>query len=431
MAEGMDNEIKSEIENELENEFDHQQLKNTIDSWQNEIIDTFQKILRIPAIAPVNDGEGELKKTELIEQIISTWGFDEITRHDCIDQNADGKVRPNIIARIRGENKDGPTIWAVTHTDVVPVGDISLWETDPFEPVIKDGKIFCRGSEDNGQSLAASLFAARAILESKKKPYYNIGLAIVSDEETGSKYGIQYLLKQNLFKPDDLIVVPDSGNPSGTQLEVSEKTILWLKVATIGKQCHASLPELGINAFKAATKFAYFADQELYSNFNYSDSLFDPPISTFEMTKKEANVDNINTIPGKDVFYFDCRILPNYNADEIQKKLVELAKNIESETGVKIDFERVQYEPAAPPTDPNAQVVNLLKDAIQNVYKIEAQPRGIGGGTCGAYFRRAGFPTVVWSKIDDTCHAPNEYCVIDNLFNDCKVFALLFASGLE
>jgi succinyl-diaminopimelate desuccinylase len=412
----------------MANEETARKIKSTIDDWHDEIIETLRKIHTIPAIAPINDGEGELKKTELIQEIISTWGFDEITRFDAPDEKAVGGVRPNIIAKILGKYPQGPTIWAITHSDVVPVGDQSLWKTEPFEPVIQDGKIFGRGVEDNGQSLVATMFAAKAILDNNVTPNFNIGLAIVSDEETGSHFGIRYLLEKDIFKPNDLIVVPDSGNPEGTQLEVSEKTILWLKVTTLGKQCHASLPELGINAFKAASKFAYLADRELHSTFDYSDGLFDPPISTFEMTKKEANVDNINTIPGRDVFYFDCRILPNYKADEVQKKLESISDKIEKEDGVNIEFERVQYEPAAPPTAPDAPVVTMLKEAVQEVYRIEAQPRGIGGGTCGAFFRRAGFPTVVWSKIDDTCHAPNEYCVIENLINDCKVFAILFAS---
>ncbi|WP_455391767.1 M20 family metallo-hydrolase [[Eubacterium] cellulosolvens] len=405
-----------------------QRITDAVEGMREEIVETLTRIIRVPAISPVSDGKGELKKTELIQEIISSWGFDEVVRYDAPDDSAEGEVRPNIIAKLWGEHKDGPTLWAVAHTDVVPVGDLSLWTTEPFEPVVKDGKIYGRGSEDNGQSLVATMFGAKTLIDLKIKPKYNIGLALVADEETGSHFGIRYLLKQNIFKPDDLIVVPDSGNPEGTQLEVSEKTILWVKVNTTGKQCHASLPELGINAFKAATKFGYLADSELYSTFNHTDPMFDPPESTFEMTKKEANVDNINTIPGSDVFYFDCRILPHYDPEEIWQKFQELARQVEDDTGAKIGFERVQFEPAAPPTSPDAPVVQLLKTAIESVYGIEAQPRGIGGGTCGAFFRRAGFPTVVWSKIDDTCHAPNEYCVIDNLINDCKVFSVLFAS---
>jgi len=64
-----------------------------------------------------------------------------------------------------------------------------------------------------------------------------------------------------------------------------------------------------------------------------------------------------------------------------------------------------------------------LTAAIKAIYKIKAKPMGIGGGTVAALFRRAGLYVAAWSKIDDVCHQPNEYCVIDNMVNDCKVFA--------
>jgi len=68
-------------------------------------------------------------------------------------------------------------------------------------------------------------------------------------------------------------------------------------------------------------------------------------------------------------------------------------------------------------------VVEALKRAIQTVYQKESRPVGIGGGTVAAYFRREGFEAACWSKIDDTAHQPNEYCVIDNMVGDAKVFA--------
>ena len=115
---------------------------------------------------------------------------------------------------------------------------MSKWETEPYDPVIKENKLFGRGTEDNGQSLVASLYAVKALIDEGVKPEYNIGLAFMADEETGSGMGIKYVVKQNVFNPDDLIIVPDSGNEQGTQLEVSEKSIMWLKVTTTGQQCH-------------------------------------------------------------------------------------------------------------------------------------------------------------------------------------------------
>lgn len=76
-----------------------------------------------------------------------------------------------------------------------------------------------------------------------------------------------------------------------------------------GKQAHASLPELGLNAYRLGSELTLEIDRKLHETFNYEDPLFIPPRSTFEPTKVEPNVGNVNTIPGKHVFYIDCRIL--------------------------------------------------------------------------------------------------------------------------
>ncbi|MBA3044240.1 M20 family metallo-hydrolase [archaeon] len=388
----------------------------TIEKMENEMVETLKSLIALPAVHPDSGGEGEMKKAEYLNKLIENFGFDSVERYD-----AEG--RPNIVARING--KTNRTIWAVTHMDVVPAGDLKLWETNPFEPVVKDGKIYGRGAEDNGQELVASLYAAKAVIDEKIEPENNMCLAFVSDEETGSRYGIFHLLSKKLFKKDDYIIVPDGGNESGTLIEVAEKTVLWLKIKTTGKQCHASMPEKGVNAFRAATLLGYKLE-ELYSKFNTKDPLFSPAISTFEPTKKESNVPNVNTIPGSDVFYFDCRILPNYKTEDVIAFIERRAKDVEKETGVKIEIEIVNREESTR-TSPDAPVVKKLKKAVEDVYHIKPYPGGIGGGTCAALFRKQGFDAVVWGKIDDTCHMPNEYCRIENMVNDAKVYGKIFS----
>ncbi len=404
-----------------------EKLATRIDNMKDEMVETLGNLIRIPALGPRNQGEGELKKAEYLEEFISNFGFDEIVRHDAPDDDVPSGKRPNLIAKINGKAEADKTVWIVTHLDIVPPGDLGKWETEPYEPVVKDDKIYGRGTEDNGQSLVASLYAVKALKEEGIVPDYNVALAFMADEETGSGKGIKYVIQQGIFKPEDLIIVPDGGNEEGTLLEVSEKSIMWLKITTIGEQCHGSMPGNGINAFKAAMKFAYLADNELYEKFNYEDPLFDPPKSTFEPTMKEANVLNINTIPGEDIFYMDCRVMPNYTTDEIIEALQNIADKVEAETGAKIKIEKTMHDPAAPPTAPDSPVVVKLKEAVNKVYNNDPQPGGIGGGTCAAIFRREGYPAVVWSKIDSTCHGPNEYAHIANIINDAKVYAALLS----
>jgi succinyl-diaminopimelate desuccinylase len=315
----------------------------------------------------------------------------------------------------------------MSHMDVVPEGDRSLWSTDPFEAVVKDGKIYGRGAEDNQQAIVSSVFAAKAFKDLGIKPKYDINLLLVSDEEMGSEYGIRFLLKEHgeLFRKEDIYMVPDSGNPKGDEIEIAEKTILWLKFIIEGKQSHASMPEKGINAHRAGADLLLAIDRALHEKYNAKNELFSPPVSTFEPTKKEANVPNVNTIPGRDVFYFDCRVLPEYDPADVLKDIERVVGEIEKKYKVKVTMDFPQKGERTPVTDPNSEGVRLLKSAIKKVYGVEAKTVGIGGGTVAAYLRGVGCNACVWARIEEIAHQPNEYCVIDYMMGDTKVFATL------
>ncbi len=393
-----------------------EELLRVVESFREDMVKTMCDLIEIKAISPDSGGEGELDKAEYLMKLLD--GF-EVERFDAKDERAKGGVRPNIVARIDGESER--TIWIVSHMDVVPEGDVALWKTPPFKAVVEDGKIYGRGAEDNNQAIVSSLFAGKAIMEFGT-PKLSYGLAFVSDEETGSRFGIQHLLRQGVFKEGDLIVVPDAGNEKGDEIEIAEKSILWLKFKVHGIQSHASTPKL--NACRRAMEFMLELDRVLHSRFDARNSLFSPPYSTFEPTKREKNVDNVNTIPGLDVSYMDCRILPEYDVDEVLNVVNEVRRKFEKRDGKPIEVEVVQKE-SSPPTDENSEVVLRLKRAIKLARGVDAKVVGIGGNTCAAFFRKAGFPTAVWGTFLGNAHQPNEFCLIDNMVNDAKVFAIL------
>jgi succinyl-diaminopimelate desuccinylase len=405
-----------------------QNVFSEIDRMKDEIMQALMELIRIPSIAPENGGDGETKKAEKLVQMLKNMAFDKIERYDACDERVSSKKRPNIIAYVHGENA-GERLWIVSHLDVVPPGEESLWTvTKPFEPIVKDGKIYGRGSEDNMQSLVASIFAVKALRTCGIKPKRTVALCFVADEEQGSKLGIQYLIKQGLFKPADLVVVPDAGSEDGSFIEIAEKTVLWLKFTTVGKQAHASRPSEGLNAHRVGLEFAVALDKMLHTKYQAKDQNFDPPESTFEPTKKEKNVDAVNIIPPEDVTCFDCRILPRYSVDEVLNSVQELMAEFERKTGAIMTFEILQKTVAPEPTKADAKIVVLLKEAIKKVRGVESKAGGIGGGTCAAYFREAGVPAVVWSTIDEVAHQPNEYAKIENIVNDAKIFAYLMTA---
>jgi succinyl-diaminopimelate desuccinylase len=310
----------------------------------------------------------------------------------------------------------------MAHLDVVPEGELQLWTGDPWTVRVENNKLIGRGVEDNQQGLVAGVFAALSFVKSGIIPHYTIKLLFVADEEVGSKYGIIYLLEHyKLFHKEDLIFVPDSGDPKGETIEVAEKSQLWLKAKVSGKQAHGSRPDEGRNAHLAGAKFAILLN-DMENFFSKSDELFNPPYSTFQPTKQEANVPNVNTIPGEDVFYMDCRILPCYTLDEVRKETQKRATAIEVECGVKITIEELAAG-ESPATPVNSPVVAALKTAVKQVYGVDARPVGIGGGTVAAPLRKLGLNAVVWGRIHECAHQPDEFCMIEDIVGDAKVFA--------
>ncbi|HSV56117.1 MAG TPA: M20 family metallo-hydrolase [Magnetospirillaceae bacterium] len=388
------------------------------------IVELQSLLTSIPAIAPESGGLGEMKKAEALAGWLARNGLTILERYDAPDDRVPGGLRPNIVATIPGKD-DSNRLWIMSHLDVVPEGDRSMWETDPFTLVRKDGVVYGRGTEDNHQGLVGSVFAALALKECGAVPTHTVKLLFVADEEYGSKYGIQHILaRHDLFRKDDLIVIPDGGCGDGSEIEIAEKNICWLKISTKGKQCHGSTPDEGANAFLAACDLALRVHALENKVFTARDPLFHPDRSTLSPTMKEANVPNVNTIPGDDVFCLDMRILPQYPIAVVLKEIERLMRVVEKEHGVTMGYTVLQRTESRA-TGADAPVVKALSAAVAGVYGVQAKAIGIGGGTVGAYLRNAGFDCVVWARLDETAHKPNENARLANIVGDAKVFASL------
>ncbi len=383
------------------------------------------QLIGVPAIGPESNGKGELEKAEILMKMLASVGFDHVERFDADDPTVPSGRRPNIVAYLNGKN-DSQRVWIVTHLDVVPPGEESLWKvTKPFEPKVQDGCVYGRGSEDNGQSVVAALYAAKALKFAGIEPNRTFALAFVSDEEHGSTKGIIHLLGKEIFRKDDWVVVPDHGTPTGNFIEIAEKSILWLKIVTSGKQAHGSLPDKGLNAHRIGMQVALGLDVMLHKKYNAVNEYFSPPYSTFEPTRKDLNVDAVNIIPGEDSVYFDCRILPEYNVEEVLASIRKIIAQFETDTGAKIQIEILQKQVSPALVNGNSEIVEQLRNALKVSRGLEATVGGVGGGTCAAFFRQAGIPAVVWCTIDEVPHSPDEYSRIANIIAVAKVFALL------
>lgn len=404
-------------------------LYQAIDSYGQDAVDLQKELTSRPAISSTFEGKGEAAKGEFLKEYMKKLGYSSMEEYNAPDPSVPAGYHPNMVFRFKGKSSE-KTIWVMSHLDTVPVGTASEWNTNPLEAQVIGDRIYGLGVEDNQQGVVSSIMAMKAFHDTGTKPEYDVALLFVSDEETGSAYGIQHVLKQNpeIFKKNDMVIVPDFGNEQSSLIEVSEKAIVWLRFATHGKSTHGSMPHRGINANRAASALSVKLD-ELYKEFNLNDPLFDPPYSTFEPTKREANGLNINTVPGEDVFYMDTRILPQYKVDDVLKKIDELCGEIEKKYGVTIDVKIENRDEAAPGTSPDAPVVTALTEAVKDVYGVQAKPGGVGGGTVAFFIRNAGIPAAAWYTSGGTEHMANENVKIGTLLNDAKVYANVFTQG--
>lgn len=397
-----------------------------IEGFREEVISLQKELTSRKALGPENGGTGEHEKAEYLKGRLKALSPDHLEEIEAPDGRVERGYRPNLLAKWEGET-ESPTVWILSHLDIVPPGDLSLWGGDPYVIRVEGDKIIGRGVEDNQHGIVSSYLAVKAVLETGPRPMRSMALAFVADEETGSGYGLDYVLANHghFFRAEDLIVVPDGGNEKGTMIEVAEKSMLWMKFTVLGKQCHGSTPEKGRNSLFAAARLIVELEN-LKKEFGGRDELFKPPVSTFEPTKMEANVPNVNTIPGRDVFYVDCRILPQHDVEQVLGRARDLAESVAGELKVSIEVDPIYRQDATAPTSITAPVVLALKKAVKRVKGLDAVPMGIGGGTVAAFFRRAGLPAAVWSTEPDTPHQPDEYCLISNVIEDAKVFACIF-----
>ena len=388
-------------------------VSERLDTYQGQVIELQRQLVSRVALGPEVGGTGEADKAAFLAEVLQSWGL-EVHNYPAPDDRVPGGSRPNLVAYLPGKRPE--KVWVLSHMDVVPPGDLSLWESDPFTLRVDGDRLYGRGTEDDHHGIVMSLMAVRAFLDLHLTPERTLALALVADEETGNERGLAHLLREHpgLFSPQDLIIVPDAGSNDGTMIEVAEKSILWLKVTLLGQQGHASRPHKAKNTLRAAAHVIVALD-DLQREFPRHNPLFRPPMSTFEPTRKEANVPNINTIPGKDVFYLDCRVLPDYDLAQVIERVRAIATEAAGNSGSPWKWNRCRHWPAPRPPRRTPRWSKPCSRPFGRFTAGRPPPRGSAAAPWPPSFARQGLPAAVWMTANDCAHQPNEFCFLNHL----------------
>ncbi len=325
------------------------------------------------------------------------------------------KGRANFIGKI---GSGSPTVGFFPHLDTVPPGD--GWDTDPFTPTVKDGKLYARGVEDSKGNFASSWAAIKAFLTRNKSFNGTIYLVGCADEETGSSLGVRYLLKKG-FRVD-YAIVPDGGHID--KIIFGEKGVIRLKIKSYGKQAHASTPDLGINAVEHLIRLLHKIRGLTFDELKYHESFSGITVNIGTIQGGHA----ANIVPSYADASIDIRFPFGIDSRKIVEKIHAAEKEfLSEEKNAKIEIEELLGMDAHV-TDPNSDIVTALLQAA-NELGIKMRMGTMGGITDAKPLAEAGIETVVHSMDDgsDVAHKSNEFLVLENL----RFAAALYCLTLE
>lgn len=175
-------------------------------------------LVRIPSIAwPAFDQTQLVRSAAAIAALAEETGvFDSVTVKTAAIPDTDEQGQPAVLAS-RAAKNGRPTVLLYAHHDVQPPGDDALWDTPPFEPTVRDGRLYGRGAADDKAGVMAHIGAIRALKEGLGEDFdLGISLFIEGEEEFGSRSFGQFLSDNADALRSDVIVVADSGNWDAT-----------------------------------------------------------------------------------------------------------------------------------------------------------------------------------------------------------------------
>lgn len=290
------------------------------------------------------------------------------------------------------------------HTDVVPVGDASKWDLDPFSGEIKDGMLHGRGAADMKGSLAAMLDASERFVKDYPDHKGTIGYLITSDEEGPAVNGTVKVCEHlnNIGQNVDYCLVgePSATNVLGDVIKNGRRGSLNGTLTIIGKQGHIAYPHLANNPIHLAVPVLNELCEELWDKGN---EYF--PATSFQVSNIHSGTGVTNVIPGTIEVVFNFRYSTESTHEGLQKRVCDILDkhNLEYE----IDWNHSGY----PFLTPKGDLVASCVDAIKKVMNVDTQLSTSGGTSDGRFIAPILNAQVVeLGPINATIHQVNE-CV--------------------
>lgn len=406
-------------------------ISEAVEGLEDELIEFSKEIINIPTENPPGNYYEECAKAigNMMEKIGCEVEYvkvpDELLPE--LAPKGEGKPRVNVIGKYKGES-ERPNIHFSGHYDVVPAG--TGWSMDPYDSVVKDGKLYGRGSSDQKSGIISQIFSIYAL----KKAGINLKGTILSsatpDEETGGEAGMGYLVNNGYLDSSntDYCVITECLDVD--KVCIGHRGTYWFEITTKGVQSHGSMPSEGDNAIDNMRMILDKIDEKIRPQLEVVSKYPIQPEKCRKTTLSTTTIQagsKVNTIPNECTVSFDWRLIPEQSVDWAKEQIKEVCEEVKSENpGFEYNINTIlAVNPTIVPDD--TDVVNAFMESGNNILNKEMEFSLSPGNDDQKYVVNQG-------KMDQCivygpgplkmAHKVDEYVEVEDLKNSAKIMAL-------
>ena len=379
---------------------------------EEEITNLAQELIKIPS----DETAGEKEVCEYLESFLKSLGM-KVRLQEVLPN------RPNIIAEVIGDEV-GKSIMFNGHVDTVPVGDIKKWSMDPYSAIIKDNKLFGRGSTDMKGAIASMIIAMKFIMNNVEK--FNgkiIFTGVMAEETTG--LGTQKIVEENI--KTDMAVV---GEPSDEKIYRAHKGTMWFNLSTYGKLEHSS-------ESNSESNNAIINMMKLIMEINEISK----ELETIENNLVGHPSINIGLIDGgtkQNMIADSCRIsidrrtLPEEKTEEVLDKLrirLDGLRSLDDRLTFDLEIDTIRE---AVEVAESEQIVQEVKNALNKVINKNPTISGMKATTdMSILVNQGNIPSVIYGPgFIKQAHTVDEFIEVKRLVESSQVYAEILLNTL-
>ncbi|MEE4379862.1 MAG: succinyl-diaminopimelate desuccinylase [Candidatus Competibacteraceae bacterium] len=311
------------------------------------------------------------------------------------------------------------------HTDVVPTGPLHLWQSDPFQPTLRNGDLYGRGAADMKGSLAAMVTACERFVASHAEHRGSIGFLLTSDEEGPAENGtvkvVETLQARNEHIDYCLVGEPSSATQLGDVIKNGRRGSLHGRLLLKGLQGHVAYPHLVRNPVHIAGPIIAGLSEQIWDQGND----FFPPTS-FQISNIHAGTGATNVVPGELELLFNFRFSTAVTVEQLQERVQRLIDtellNEEVKSGRVFHYDLDWTLGGQPYLTEASTLVDATVAAIRETLGVVAQISTSGGTSDGRFIAPAGAQVVELGPLNATIHQIDERVSVDDLDRLSQVY---------